>query len=93
MKPAGKAFHLPLALVHVKDDSLLLLAAIHLAEMLETDEVRLTVSVLLFARVDANIEFQFYFHLLLKNVRPLLKKIIQTASWYAKFGKSESEIL
>ena len=54
MKPAGKAFHLPLALVHVKDDSLLLLAAIHLAEMLETDEVHLTVYSL---PVFANMEF------------------------------------
>jgi len=73
----------------MKDDSLLLLAAIHSAEELETEEVHLTVSVLLFARVDVNIEFQSYFHLLLKNIRQLLKKIIQTASWYSKFGKSE----
>lgn len=93
MKPAGKAFHLPLALVHVKDDSLLLPAAIHLAEMLETDEVHLTVPVLLFAHLDANIEFKFYFHLLLKHRKQLLKNIIQTAIWYSEFGKSENETL
>lgn len=71
----------------------MLLAAVYLAEMLETDEVHLAVSVLLSACVHVNIDFQFYFHLLLKNVGKLLKKITQTASWYSKFGKSESKIL
>lgn len=66
----AKAFHLPLALVHVKGDSLfLLLAAVHLAEELETDKIRLMGSVLVFVRVVVNTEFQFYFHLLLKNMK------------------------
>lgn len=56
-------------------------------------EIHLTISGLLFACVDVDTDFKFYFHLLLQNIRQLLKIVIQTASWYSALGKSESEIL
>lgn len=99
MKTAGKDFHLPLVPVSpskftsLKGNSLLLLAAIHKAENSGDNEVHLTVSGLLFACADADIELQFYVHLLLQHIRQLLKNIIQTASWFSALGKSKSEIL
>lgn len=71
----------------------MLLAAIHKAENSADNEVHLTVSGLLFACVDVDIEFQFYVHLLLQHIRQLLKIIIQTASWFSALEKSKSEIL
>lgn len=78
MRPVNKAFHLPLALDHVKGNSLWLLAA----EMLKTGEVHLAVSVLLFAPLMSI--WNLIFILISFFKRQLFKKIISNCKLVPK---------